>query len=105
MENFTKEFTISAYDNPFRIKNMNAIELFAMRTQIDFKNFNFALETFNLILEKMEVKCGDSWLPVKENEIYFPLGVENNIDAIDELSSEFMKRFRAVFQKSNVSKK
>ena len=107
MENMTKEFHISAYEHPFRIKKMNAIELFALRTQIDFKNYDFALETFELILEKIEVNCGDSWLPVREagknGAIYFPVGIENNIDAIDELSSEFMKRFRAVFQKSNAS--
>lgn len=108
MENMTKEFHISAYEHPFRIKKMNAIELFALRTQIDFKNYNFALDTFNLILEKMEVLCGEDWLPVREvsksGEIFFPAGIENNINAIDELSSEFMKRFRTVFQKSNASK-
>lgn len=105
MENMTKEFHISTYEHLFRIKKMNAIELFALRTQFDFKNFNTALDTFNLILEKLEVKCDDDWLPVKEKNIYFPVGIEDNIDAIDELSAEFMKRFRQVFQKSNVSSK
>lgn len=104
MKEMAKEFTISAYPQPFRIKKMNAIELFAMRTQIDFKSFDDALNAFNLILEKIEVKCGDDWLPVKEHDTYFPVGIEDNVDAIDELSSEFMKQFRMVFQKSNASK-
>lgn len=103
MENLTKEFKISAYEQPFRIKKMNAIEILAMRTQMDFKNFNFALDSFNLILEKLEVKCGDDWLPVKERDIFFPVGIEENIDAIDELTSQFMKKFKTVFQKSNAS--
>lgn len=98
-----KEFKLSSFSQSFRIKKMNAIEIFAMKTQIDFDNFNNAMNTFNLILENVEVKLDDTWLPVKEHSNYYPLGIENDIIAIDEISAEFMKQLKEVFRKSNAS--
>lgn len=98
-----KEFKLSTFNQTFRIKKLNAIEIFAIKTQIDFDNFKSALDTFNLILENVEVKLDDNWLPVKDRSNYYPLGIEDDIVAIDEISAQFMKQFKEVFQKSNAS--
>lgn len=99
-------FTISSFPQKFRIAKMNAIELFALKSQIDFHDYKSSLETFNLILEKIEVNVdNDNWLTVKDEDTYFPSGIEENIQAIDEIIAEFMKWFRTVFQKSNASKR
>lgn len=99
-----KEFTIKGYECKFRIKQMNAIELFALRTQIDFENFDHAVDTLNMVLEHIEVQCDETWFTVKDRNTYLPLGIDNDFNAIDEIFNIFMKEFKAVFQKSNASK-
>lgn len=97
------EFTIESYENSFRIKKMNAIEVLALRSQIDFENFDKAFDAYVTILEKLEVKIADSWVPVKEKgrEVYFPMGIENNLKAIQELLNYFTyKYFLPLFKKS-----
>lgn len=99
-----KEFKIKNYECKFRIKKMNAIELFAMRTQLDFENFNAAFDTVNMVLEHIEVQCDETWLAVKDRNTYLPVGIENDVKAIDELFNAFMTELKSVFQKSNASK-
>lgn len=98
-----EEFTIKALDQAFRIRKLNAIEIFALRSQIDFDNYKTTKDSVELMLENLEVKLGDNWLKVKDGDIYYPNGIEENYDAIDELVRVFLKKFRSVFQKSNVS--
>lgn len=97
------EFTIKSYENLFRIKKMNAIEVLALRSQIDFENFDKAFDAYMTILEKLEVKVADSWVPVKEKgkNIYFPMGIEDNLPAIEELLNTFTyKYYLPLFKKS-----
>ena len=97
------EFTIKGYENLFRIKKMNAIEVLALRSQIDFENFDKAFEAYMTILEKLEVKVADSWVPVKEKgkNVYFPMGIEDNLPAIEELLNYLTyKYYLPLFKKS-----
>lgn len=89
--------------NEFRIRKMNAIELFAIQTVIDNTSYDSMLNSYKIILENMEVKCGDTWLPVKEKdrEVYYPKDIENDIVTIKELILMFMKYVNEVFQKSD----
>lgn len=93
-------------ENEFRIRKMNAIELFAIQTVIDNTSYDSMLNSYKIILENMEVRCGDTWLPVKEkdHEVYYPKDIENNIVEIRELILMFMKYVNEVFQKSDGSK-
>ena len=94
-------------DNEYRLKKMNAIELLALRSQIDFSNYDTVKNLYNIILEKLEVNANDKWLPVKQTgrEIYFPNGIENDFEVINDLLNYALDYFKEVFIKSSVSKK
>ena len=104
-----KEFTITGYPNMFRPKKMNAIELLALRSQIDFDSFEATQHLYELILNNIEVEFNGQWLPVREvnrnkNVDYYPNGIDENVDAISELIKYFMKEvLTPVFTKSAVS--
>lgn len=101
------EFKIKSREGQFRVKKMNAIELLALQTQIDFDNMDTTMSLYNDILERIEYKSGESWLPVKEpdHNIYYPAGIEDDVHAIQELISTFMEDFfKPTFQNSNESK-
>lgn len=93
-------------EQQYRIKKMNAIELLSMQSQISFKSAKQSQACYSQMLERIEVKCQDNWLPVKEEnkEVYYPSGIEFDLEAIQELISFFMKWLKEVFQKSNVLK-
>lgn len=97
------EFKIQQLDNTFRIKKMNAIDVLAFRTQIDFDDFSKAKHTYDIILENIEVKLNNDWLPVKAGkDEYYPAGIEENIEAVAQLIRYFMDEFlKPVFTKSN----
>lgn len=90
-----KEFVIE--DNVYRFKDMNAIELLAFKSQIRFDNFKNAVDLYSLILEKTEVKCENEWLQVKDNNTYFPNGIEKNIKVIEEILNKFLEYLKEVF--------
>lgn len=90
-----KEFKIKDYT--FRIKEMNAIEALAFKTQINFDSFNNALELYNLVLERIEVKCGEKWLPVKDGNIYYPNEIEKDIKSINEILNNFLEYLKELF--------
>ena len=94
-------------DNEYRLKKMNAIELLALRSQIDFSNYDTVKNLYNIILEKLEVNANDKWLPVKQTgrEVYFPNGIENDFEVINDLLNYALDYFKEVFIKSSVSKK
>ena len=96
---------ITIGQNEFRIKTMNSLDLLAMQTQISFDSAKQSRACYAQILERLEVNCKDSWLPVKEEdkEVYFPAGLENDLTLVQELIGFFMEWFRDVFQKSNES--
>ena len=93
-------------EHEYRIKKMNAIELLSMQSQISFKSAKQSQACYSQMLERIEVKCQENWLPVKEEgkEIYYPNGIEFDLESIQELISFFMKWLKEVFQKSNVLK-
>ena len=98
MENFVIN------EHEYRIKKMNAIEMLALRSQIAFDNFADTMNFYNLLLEKVEVKCGDKWLQVKDGENYYPAGIEEDVDAVDELIGKAVEYLKSVFRKSNALK-
>ena len=101
------EFKIKSLENDFRIKKMNALEALALRNVIDFDNFETTLKMLNVVVEHVEVKCGDNWLPVKETgrDIFFPVGIEENVLALNEIVNVFLNDyFKPLFRKSDASK-
>ena len=93
-------------EHEFRLKKMNAIELMAMQTQMSFKSYEAAEKFYKTLLEKMEVKINDKWVPVKEEgrEIYYPDGIENDVEGIGNILTYCSQYLKEVFQKSNGSK-
>lgn len=94
-------------DKEYRIKQMNAIELMALRSQIDFDDYNNVVRMYETLLEKIEVNVNDRWLPVKtpNSNIYVPSGIENNLEVVEQLITNIMSYLKSVFMKSNASKK
>lgn len=96
-----KEIKIGEHE--FRIKKMNAIDTLAIQSQISFKNAKQSKLFYSQVLERIEVKCKDQWIPVKEEdkEVYFPAGIEDDLDLVQQLIGFFMLWIKDVFQKSN----
>lgn len=100
------EFKIKSSDLDFRVKKMNAIEILAVRANIGNRTVEESMKSFKTILECIEVRCDNSWIPAKMQgrEVYFPDGLENDVNIINELLGYFMGTYlKAVFQKSNES--
>ena len=98
------EFKITHSSETFRVKKMNAIEALALQSQIDFDSVESTEKLYNAILERLEVKVNDQWLPVKEKgrNIYYPDGIENCVNVIQELIHHFLYDYlKPLFQKSN----
>lgn len=90
----------------FRIKKMNAIELLALRTTLDFDNIEKLQESYNNMLERVEVNIkDDKWIQVKQGNDYYPAGIEDDLETIEFIVKEFLGYIKSVFLKSNESKK
>lgn len=100
-----EEFKINGYTQIFRIKQMNAIEIFSLRAVLGFDSFDESLNTTISLLERIEVKCGDNWFKVKDGNNYYPAGIENDYQAIEQLVFKINSYLKSVFQKSRESKK
>lgn len=99
-----KEFNIEEYDYTFRIAKMNAIEVLAIRTQINFTTYDASIKLFSTILENIEVNIDGQWFKVKTKgkNSYMPLFVENDVILVDKLIAYFTNNFlKEVFQKSS----
>ena len=98
---------IQIKENIFRIKQMNAIEMLAMRTQINFASFDTAKTLYSTLLELVEVQVNDKWLPVKTKgrDIYYPAGIEHDVEAIETILDTVLEYFKNVFQSSSKLKK
>ena len=92
--------------NEFSIRKMNVIEVISFRSLMDFKTLDGVSGFFKTVLENIEVKIGDEWLPVKEKnrEVYYPNGIENDIKAIDKLLNYFQSYLGEVFTQSSTLK-
>ncbi len=98
-----EEFTIENYNYQFRFAKMNAIEVLALETQMDFNSVAQSQATIEAILEKIEVKVIDTWTPVKMKDmnVYTPDEIETNVMLVMKLVTKFTKELRdTVFQKS-----
>lgn len=104
-----EEFTIKN-DNRFvyRMKRINALQLLALRSQLSFENFDSALNTFDLLLQLIEVRGANDtkWLPVKVKgeDVYFPAFIQEDPDAMQEIAMHAMEYLKSVFRKSTESK-
>lgn len=98
---------ITINKNNYRVKKMNAIELMALRSQIDFDNYNSVVKMYETLLEKIEVEVNEKWLPVKTvgTNIYVPQGIEDDVEVVEQLISFILEYIKSVFMKSNASKK
>lgn len=101
-----KTFNIEGFDYEFRIRKMSAIEVLAFQTQIRFDSLDKTANLFSTILESIEVRVNDQWLPVKMKgrNVYCPAEAETNVKLCDKLIGYFMDEFLgAVFPKSDES--
>lgn len=75
------EFTVKSSTEQFQIKQMNAIEILALRTQFSYDSVESTTKLFGSILERIEVKCDNAWLPAKTSgrDVYFPDGLQNDV--------------------------
>ena len=88
----------------YRIKQMNAIETFALQATINMDTPKDAENAIKNALEHIEVNVGgDAWQCVKEQgrEVYYPAGIENDYIAVSKLFKMFLEEVGKVFQKSN----
>lgn len=89
----------------YRIRKMNAIEVLALQSQVDFENFETTKNCYYTLLEMLEVNAIDKWLPVKtpKQDIFYPANIENDITAIQTLIKFVLDYLKEGFQKSNES--
>ena len=103
-----KTLTINNYN--FRVKKMNAIQLLALRSQINFDDYEKVEAMYELFLNFFEVECNDQWLPVREEGKngkvdYYPAGIEDDANTIEALINYFQKEvIMPFFKNSNASK-
>ena len=96
------EFQIKNFK--YRTKKMNAIELLALRSIINFGSVEQVTKCYNSLLERVEVQVkDDKWLQVKQGDAYFPADVENDFETIEALVANMLEYVRSVFQKSDAS--
>ena len=97
------EFEINSLH--YRVKKMNAIEMLAIQSQISFDSADESYACYSQILERCEVQCNDKWLPVKEKgkEIYYPAGLEDDLETVQIIIKHFINWLKDVFTKSNES--
>ena len=102
-----KEFKIDSYkDLTFRVGKIDAIQMLAFRTTMDFTNIESTESTYKFVFEHLEVNVGNKWIPVKEKDInvYYPDGLDNNLNAMNELLAYFLNNVvKPLFMKSNES--
>lgn len=99
------EDKITIKEHNYRIKKMNAIEMLAIQSQISFDSADESYACYSQILERCEVQCNDKWLPVKEKgkEIYYPAGLEDDLETVQIIIKHFIDWLKDVFTKSNES--
>lgn len=88
-------------EHEYRIKKMNAIQILALRTQINFDDIEKSEQTYDTILSCIEVKLdNNTWLQVYDGKNFYPVDIENDIDTIQELIKYGLDYIKSVFQKS-----
>lgn len=98
------EFTIETRKESYRIVKISPVDILALQMQTDLDNFEKTQMLFKFALEHTEVKVGEKWFPVKtpNKEVYFPVGIEEDYVALNEICAYFLNNKMAkVFQKSS----
>lgn len=97
-----KTFKIQARDEEFRIGKISPVEILALQTQIDFNSLEQTTTTFDFILEHIEVNLVGQWVKVKNKNLYMPVDIENDLQALQQLVVYFLTDYLApLFKKSN----
>ena len=97
----TTEITIN--NNKYRIKKMNALEVLAFRGRMTLLNDSVEETTkiYEEMLSQIEVNINDKWLQVKQGSNYYPAGLEDDFETIEQLVLFMVRYLKEVFQKSN----
>lgn len=98
------EFTIESRSETFRFAKLNAIDLLAFSSIVDFDNIEKMKAVYTFILEHIEVKIDNKWYVVKETgkNVYMPFDLENDVIALQQLTKIFFNdKLMPVFTKSN----
>lgn len=82
------EKTIKGYT--YRVKKLNALDIFAIKTACSFKTVESAKTSFEQILNKIEVQCLDKWITCFEEDNFYPANLENDVELVNELVSWFV---------------
>lgn len=109
MKYYEEEIKIESEPNlTFRFKNISPVKILSMAnevlmsTQQGSQREHFLSEA----LEATEVKIGETWLPVKEGENYYPASIRDNLNALFQLTNlYFEKVIKPVFTGSDESQK
>lgn len=102
-----EQFKIESYpDHQFRVSKISPVDLMAITQTIDFEKYEANKTLINFCLENAEVLMGEKWMPVKTKgrEVYQPIGIENNLMALNEIYLWMMENVIAkTFMKSSGS--
>lgn len=87
-----EEFTIKKLPNfKFRVGHVSPVEFLALKEFTDFNNFSKLKETFDFVLEHLEVYVANTWTKVKEGDIYMPVGLDKDFVALEQLVYHFLQ--------------
>lgn len=82
-----EEFNIKSLPETFRVGVITPIEMLSILPQVNFDDYSKTQTLYTFCLEHIEVNINGKWTAVKEKtkSVYFPLGIENNIQALQEI--------------------
>ena len=102
-----EQFKIESMPNhTFRVAKISPVDLMAITQTIDFEKFETNQALIKFCLENAEVLMGEKWMPVKtkNRDVYQPIGIENNMLALNEIFLYMMENVIAkTFMKSSES--
>lgn len=105
-------FNIEGYKHDFKFKKIKPTKLLSLATLFsENQNIETNEEIFDFALQHTEVLLMEKWesvLTILPNggEVYWPMNLEDNLMAINEIISVFIKEvLNKVFTKSNESPK
>lgn len=89
-----KEFKIESRTEEFKVGKITPVEFLGISSQLALiDNYINATEVSKFALEHCLVKMGEKWVPVKTkgSEVYMPLGIEEDIFALNEIFTYFVE--------------
>lgn len=98
------EFNIKSRPETFRVRQMSAVEFLALRSIAATTDLEGLTKFFQELLNRIEVKLGNTWLKVydKQANTYYPAEIEFDVMAIQEIIEYFTETvMKPVFTKSS----